>query len=124
MSSPRQLYLSRRLTATLIHLSFVITPVLHLLQSEDNIMAKRSSNAGRGRGSKSEAIREYLKTNRTAKPKEVVAALKVQGVDVGTNLVSITKARMKIRKAKRRAKKATAAGSNTAAALTGNATGL
>lgn len=38
---------------------------------------------------KSAAVREYLKGNKQAKPKEIVAALKERGVDVSPNMVSM-----------------------------------
>jgi hypothetical protein len=46
-------------------------------------------------------------------PKEVVLALHGQGIDVSPNMVSIIKAKSKIKKAHRKAKQATADGSIT-----------
>jgi hypothetical protein len=54
-------------------------------------------------GAKSEAVRAYLKKNNRALPKEVVAALKKQGVDVSPNLVSIIRAKAGVRRARRTA---------------------
>jgi hypothetical protein len=66
--------------------------------------AKSASEGSSGepeRGAKTRAIRDYLAANKNAKPKEVVAALKGQGLEVSPNLVSIQRAKMKVRKAKR-----------------------
>jgi len=40
------------------------------------------------RGAKSRAVREYLKENKKAGPKEIVDALKAQGIEVTSTLVS------------------------------------
>jgi hypothetical protein len=61
-----------------------------------------------GRGVKSEAIRVYLKKNNRARPKEVVAALKKQGVEVSPNLVSIIRAKAGVKRARRTANQALA----------------
>lgn len=58
------------------------------------------------RGAKTRAVRQYLKDNKGAMPKAVVAALAEQGISVSPNMVSITKAKMGIRRAKRRVKQA------------------
>jgi hypothetical protein len=68
---------------------------------------KKTSKAGRG--VKSSAIRTYLKQNNHARPKEVVAALKKQGVDVSPNLVSIIRAKAGVKRARRTANSALAA---------------
>lgn len=82
---------------------------------------KRSSNrkaetesAAPQRGVKSEAIRTYLKANNSAMPKQVVAALKEQGISVSPNMVSIIRAQAGVRKARRKATKAVADHDNTA----------
>lgn len=43
------------------------------------------------RGAKSRAVREYLKEHKKAGPKEIVDALKAQGIDVTATLVSSIK---------------------------------
>jgi hypothetical protein len=73
---------------------------------------------------KSAAIRDYLSSHRDAKPKEVVAALKEQGIDVSPNVVSIVKAKTKIKAARRGAKRAAAAHEAGAADRTKQAGGL
>jgi hypothetical protein len=74
-------------------------------------------NGGMERGAKSNAIRAYLSTHKNAKPKEVVAALKEQGMVVSPNMVSILRAKAKVKKARRNA---AAAGSDAAGAATIN----
>jgi len=54
---------------------------------------------------KSAAIREYLKSNADAKPKEIVAALAEKGITVSPNMVSIVKAKTKVKSARRQAAK-------------------
>lgn len=55
------------------------------------------------RGSRSRAIREYLKTNPKAGPKEIVAALGAQGIPVTSGLVSNIKyGKVKLRGGRRR----------------------
>lgn len=74
------------------------------------------------RGSKSDAIRDYMAAHKGAMPKEIVAALKEQGIAVSPNLVSILRAKQKVKSA-RKNKKSEALTSNgtpsgnTAAAL-------
>lgn len=75
-------------------------------------MAKKAPTLERG--AKTKAVKEYLAGHRKAGPKEVVAALKEQGIDVSPNMVSIIKARSEVRKAKRRAGASDAAESATA----------
>jgi arginine repressor len=93
-------------------------------------MAKKSgkSKSGNGaapeRGQKSAAIRAYLQANRNAKPKEIMEALKAQGIEVSPNMVSIVKAKAGIKKAKRNAQAATASKDSTAAAQTTRSNGL
>jgi len=56
------------------------------------------------RGSKTAAIKEYMAAHKGAMPKEIVAALKEQGVEVSPNLVSIIRAKLKVKGAKKKAK--------------------
>ena len=80
--------------------------------------AKRSASTnadGSERGSKTKAIKAYYSSNRKAKPKEVVDALKAQGIDVSPNTVSVVRAKMGIRRARRKARRAVA--SNDASAV-------
>lgn len=73
------------------------------------------------RGSKSAAIREYMAAHKGAMPKEIVAALKEQGIEVSPNLVSILRAKMKVKGAK---KKASSAAASDAGSSAGNAAAL
>jgi len=68
-------------------------------------------------GSKSDAIRDYMAAHKNAMPKEIVAALKDQGIDVSPNLVSILRAKQKVKSA-RKNKKSEAVADNGAS--TGN----
>jgi hypothetical protein len=83
-----------------------------------------SSGNGPQRGAKSAAIREYLAANKGAMPKQVVEALKNNGIDVSPNMVSIIKAKQGIKKAKRSAERAVASHDTTAAAQTSKSQGL
>lgn len=56
------------------------------------------------RGGKSAAIREYMAAHKNAMPKEIVAALKEKGIEVSPNLVSILRAKAKVKGAKKKAK--------------------
>src|SRR5690348_2537678 len=93
-------------------------------------MAKKTSNKNNGeatgpkRGEKSSAVRAYLSKNRKAMPKQVVAALKDQGIDVSPNLVSIIKAQVGIKKARRKATQAVANHDVTAVAQSKRVGGL
>lgn len=69
-------------------------------------MAKKAQAPTLERGAKTKAVKEYLSAHRKARPKDVVAALKEQGIDVLPNMVSIIKAKSKVRKAKRQATEA------------------
>jgi len=71
-------------------------------------MAKKSkpANGAEPRVNKSAMIREYFKAHLNAKPKEIVAALKEKGVDVSPSMISIVKAKAKVKRARRRAKEA------------------
>jgi hypothetical protein len=72
------------------------------------------------RGSKSAAIRDYMAAHKGAMPKEIVAALKEQGIEVSPNLVSILRAKMKVKGAKKKAASAAADAGSSA----GNAAAL
>jgi hypothetical protein len=89
-------------------------------------MAKKSKSAGSAAAkvNKSAMVREYLKAHKGAKPKEIVAALKEQGVDISPNMVSIVKAKAKVKRAKRQAKEATATHDASAGAKAAGAAGL
>lgn len=86
-------------------------------------MAK-TSNPSPERGAKTRAVKEYLAAHRKAKPKEIVAALKEQGIEVSSHLVSLIKAKSKVRKATRQAKEAAADHTPTAVAKGAKAAGL
>jgi len=89
-------------------------------------VAKKSKPDG-GAGAKvnkSAMVRDYLKTHKNAKPKEIVAALKEQGIEISPNMVSIIKAKAKVKRAKRQAKVATASHDSTAGAKLASASGL
>lgn len=63
---------------------------------------------------KSAAIREQLAGNADAKPKEIVAALAEKGITVSPNMVSIIKAKTKVKSARRQAARAADNGASTA----------
>lgn len=86
--------------------------------------AKPTAATTEGKVNKSAAIREYLGTNSEAKPKEIVAALKERGIDVSPNMVSIVKAKTKVKAAKRQAKAASAGRDEGAAMKASQAGGL
>jgi hypothetical protein len=73
---------------------------------------------------KSAMVRDYLKTHKGAKPKEIVAALKEKGVDISPNMVSIVKAKAKVKRAKRQANEAEASQHSSAGAKAVGAAGL
>jgi hypothetical protein len=83
--------------------------------------ATATAGDGTARGSKSAAIRDYMAAHKGAMPKEIVAALKEQGIDVSPNLVSILRAKMKVKGAK---KKAAASGGSDNGSSAGNAAAL
>ena len=94
-------------------------------------MAKKSqsskvagSAAAPPRVNKSAAIRDYLMAHKGAMPKETTAALKEKGIDVSPQMVSMVKAKWKVKKARRRATQAVAADDATAGAQTNRAAGL
>lgn len=89
-------------------------------------MAKKSANSkssDKPKVNKSAAIREYLMVHKGAMPKEIVPALKAKGIDVSPQMVSLIKAKWKVKHAQRRAKAATADDA-TAGAKTNRAAGL
>lgn len=73
-----------------------------------------------GRGNKTAAIKEYLAANKGAMPREVVAALKEKQIEVSPNLVSIIRAKLKVKGAKKKA----AVGGESNGASAGNAAAL
>ncbi len=95
-------------------------------------MAKKPNKklpAGAGKNgdakvNKSAAIRDYLKANKKAMPKQIVAALKEKGIDVSPNMVSIIKAKSKVKRARRQATAATAAHESGARSKSSKADGL
>ncbi|MCE9608202.1 MAG: hypothetical protein K8U03_25230 [Planctomycetia bacterium] len=87
--------------------------------------APSSDAASAGRGSKTAAIKSYMAAHKGAMPKEIVAALKEQGVEVSPNLVSIIRAKLKVkgfRKNKKSSGGADTGGATTSSA--GNASAL
>ena len=85
-------------------------------------MAKKSAT-DKPKVNKSAAVREYLKAHKGAMPKEIVPAMKAKGIDVSPQMVSMIKAKQKIKQAQRRAKEAPADDA-TAGAKTNRAAGL
>lgn len=63
---------------------------------------------------KSAAIREYLSVHADARPKDIVAALAEKGITVSPNMVSIVKAKTKIKSARRQAAKSADNGAKNA----------
>lgn len=51
------------------------------------------------KANKSAIVREYLKERKQARPKEIVAALEEQGIDVSPNIVSMIRAQSKVKRA-------------------------
>ena len=90
-------------------------------------MAKKSqskaADSGKPKVNKSAAIREYLMAHKGAMPKDTSAALKAKGIDVSPQMVSMIKAKQKIKQAQRRAKEAPADDA-TAGAKSNRAAGL
>ena len=87
--------------------------------------AKTDSEAGgEPKVNKSAAVREYLKEHKGAMPKEVVAALKEQGLDVAPSMVSIIRAKSKVKRAVRQAAEAKASHATNAGAKLTQADGL
>jgi hypothetical protein len=68
-------------------------------------MAKKSSTDSNGQPvNKSAAIRDYLAKSKDAMPKEIVAALAGQGITVSPQMVSVIKAKTKVKSARTRSK--------------------
>ena len=89
-------------------------------------MAKKSQSKateGQPKVNKSAAVREYLMAHKGAMPKEIVPALKAKGIDITPQMVSLIKAKWKVKHAQRRAK-AAPADDATAGAKTNRAAGL
>ena len=89
-------------------------------------MAKKSqskASEGQPKVNKSAAVREYLMAHKGAMPKEIVPALKAKGIDITPQMVSLVKAKWKVKKAQRRASEATADDAH-AGAKTNRAAGL
>lgn len=84
----------------------------------------RPEAGGEPKVNKSAAVREYLKGQKQAKPKEVVAALKEKGIDVSPTMVSMIRAQSKVKRAVRHAAEAKAAHSSNAGAKITQADGL
>ena len=85
--------------------------------------ASTSAN-GKEKVNKSQAIRDYLMTNKSAMPKEIVAALKEKGIEVSPNMVSMIKAKAKVKRARRQAKEAVASHNASAGKMTSNSAAL
>ena len=85
---------------------------------------KKATDGAAPRVNKSAAIRDYLKAHKGAMPKETVAALKANGINVSPQVVSMVKAKLKIKKAQRRADRAVASQDSTAGAQTNRVAGL
>ena len=86
--------------------------------------AVKAADAPAPRVNKSAAVRDYLKTHKGAMPKETSAALLAIGIDVSPQMVSLVKAKSKIKTAQRRAKKAVASQDSTAGAQTNRVASL
>jgi hypothetical protein len=75
-----------------------------VFELEIDIMAKKKAAASAAPAAakpevnKSQAIRDYLKANRKAMPKAVVEALKGQGIEVSSQMVSTVKFTMQQKK--------------------------
>jgi hypothetical protein len=85
---------------------------------------KSADAAGAPKVNKSAAIRDYLKAHKGAMPKVVVAALKEEGIEVSPNMVSIIRAKSKVKRAVREAAEAKASHSSNAGAKLTQADGL
>lgn len=85
---------------------------------------KNTTDEAAPKVNKSAAIRDHLKANKGAMPKDVSAALKAKGINVSPQVVSMIKSKMKIKKAQRRADRAVASNDPTAGAQTNRVAGL
>jgi len=65
-------------------------------------LAKKKSAAKKTKINKSQAVRDYLKSHRRAKPAAVSEALKAEGIDVSPQAVSTVKSNMKKKKGGKR----------------------
>lgn len=81
-------------------------------------------NSDEAKVNKSALVREYLKGHKRARPKEIVAALKEQGIDVSPNMVSMIRAQSKVKRAVREAAEAKASHSPKAGEKLTQADGL
>ena len=72
-------------------------------------MAKKAATGG----SKSQAIRDYLAKNSGASPKQIVADLKEQGVEVSLGLANVVKYSSKRKGGRKKVKRGRPAGSRT-----------
>jgi hypothetical protein len=63
---------------------------------------KKKKAAAKSDVNKSQAVRDYLKTHRSAKPQAVSTALKEQGIDVTPQTVSTVKFNMKKKKGRKK----------------------
>jgi hypothetical protein len=63
---------------------------------------KKKKAAAKSDVNKSQAVRDYLKAHRNAKPQAVAAALKEQGIDVTPQTVSTVKFNMKKKKGRKK----------------------
>ena len=85
---------------------------------------KKTTDEAAPKVNKSAAVRDYLKAHKGAMPKETSAALKAKGIDVSPQMVSMIKAKSKIKKAQRRADRAVASKDSTAGVQTNRVAGL
>lgn len=76
------------------------------------------------RGTKSAAISTYLKAHKGALPKQVVAELKKEGMQVSPDMVSVIRAKAGVKKARRQATQAVAAHDKAATKKVDQATAL
>jgi len=83
-----------------------------------------AETSGGAKINKSAAVRDYLKGHKQARPREIVAALKEQGIDVSPNMVSMIRAQSKVKRAVREAAEAKASHSSNAGAKLTQADGL
>ena len=88
--------------------------------------AKSATASGNGKDkiNKSQEVRDYLISNKRAMPKEIVAALKEKGIEVSPGMVSMIKAKAKVKRARRQAKEAVASHNASAGKMTSNSAAL
>lgn len=92
--------------------------------AKKRITRSPDANSDKAKVNKSALVREYLKRHKRARPKEIVAALKEQGIDVSANMVSMLRAQSKVKRAVREAAEAKASNSSNAGAKLTQADGL